>query len=296
MGEKEKKRSRLPAIEIVITLVFLAGILVMLYPKISDWINARNMSRAVLRYSETVEGLTEEEYNALFAKARAYNLRLKENPNPFSETSRTEGYDDCLDVGDRGIMGYVTIEKIRVRLPFYHGTNEAVLQTAIGHVEGSSLPIGETGDHAVLSAHRGLPTAKLFTDLPDLMPGDRFVVNVLNRRMVYEVDQIKTVLPDEITDLMPVEGKDLVTLMTCTPYGVNTHRLLVRGHRTGDDQAPGTAGRPDGPGAENAGGSLDKYVPAFAAAAAVVFLILLVSGRNNKKRREKQQKESKEGQ
>ena len=223
--------------DLLIVLVFVTGLCILLYPQASDYINRIRVVKNIRNYERMVREITPEDYTAIFEKARDYNRRLKENPNPFASVKKTEGYEDTLAVGDTGIMGYVMIEKIRVRLPFYHGTEEDVLQRAIGHVEGSSLPIGEKGEHAVLSAHRGLPSAKLFTDLPELAAGDEFVVTVLEKEMVYEVDQILTVLPDSpeaIEALMPVPGADLVTLMTCTPYGVNTHRLLVRGHGTGD--------------------------------------------------------------
>ena len=284
MEEKNKKSGkRFRLTDILIVLVFLAGLCVMLYPMASDYINRIQVERAIENYERLVNEASAEEYNALFEEARDYNRRLKKNPNPFGSAGRTEGYRETLLLGNSGIMGYVMIEKIRVRLPFYHGTEEDVLQTAIGHVEGSSLPVGDPGEHAVLSAHRGLPTAKLFTDLPELVPGDRFVVNVLNRRMVYEVDQIKTVLPDEITDLLPIEGEDLVTLMTCTPYGVNTHRLLVRGHRTADREHREGSG--NNPGTENeAGRSFDRYIPYVAGAAVVIFLILMFAPVKKKKR------------
>ena len=272
---KEKKKRKIRLIDLLILTVFLVGLCVMLYPMASDYINRIQVAKVLRNYQQTVREITPEDYTAIFEKARDYNRRLKENKNPFGSSIKTEGYEETLKFGSTGIMGYVMIEKIRVRLPFYHGTEEEVLQRAIGHVEGSSVPIGEKGDHAVLSAHRGLPSAKLFTDLPELSVGDEFVVTVLDKEMVYEVDQILTVLPDSpeaFEALMPVPGKDLVTLMTCTPYGVNTHRLLVRGHRTGDLEHPedinGTGGN-----SEN-GFSFDRYIPYIAVAAVVMFLLL----------------------
>ena len=272
---KTKKRGRLT--DILIVIVFLAGIMVMLYPKISDWVNSRNMSRAVAGYTHSVEELSLEDMDAIIENARDYNRRLKKNPDPFSESGRTEGYENALRLKQSDIMGYVMIGKIRVRLPFYHGTEESVLQTAIGHLEGSSLPIGDPGEHAVLSAHRGLPSAKLFTDLPELAVGDTFVITVLNKEMVYEVDQILTVLPDSpeaFEAIRPIPGEDLVTLMTCTPYGVNTHRLLVRGHRTADREHVEENENHSGTGSE-AGRSFDRYIPYVAGAAVVIFLILM---------------------
>ena len=272
--------------DLLIVLVFVTGLCILLYPQASDYINRIRVVKNIRNYERMVREITPEDYTAIFEKARDYNRRLKENPNPFASVKKTEGYEDTLAVGDTGIMGYVMIEKIRVRLPFYHGTEEDVLQRAIGHVEGSSLPIGEKGEHAVLSAHRGLPSAKLFTDLPELAAGDEFVVTVLDKEMVYEVDQILTVLPDSpeaIEALMPVPGADLVTLMTCTPYGVNTHRLLVRGHRTGDLEHPEVEGS-SGNGGKN-GINFDRYIPYFAAAAVVIFLLLwFMPARKNKEK------------
>jgi len=274
-GEEKRSRKKLRLTDFLIGLVFLAGLCVMLYPMASDFINRMRAERSLGAYERTVREAAPEDYDLLFQEAREYNRRLKENPNPFSSESRTEGYEEALKIGESGIMGYVMIGKIRVRLPFYHGTEEDVLQTAIGHLEGSSLPVGDPGEHAVLSAHRGLPSAKLFTDLPELVAGDEFVVTVLDKEMVYEVDQILTVLPDSpeaFEALKPVEGEDLVTLMTCTPYGINTHRLLVRGHRTGDrvkEETGGVAG-----GGSDAGRSFDRYIPYIAGAAVVIFLLL----------------------
>lgn len=216
---------------VLIVLVFLAGLGVVLYPYISDYVNEMHASRVVVNYEDAVKDITPEDFTKYFEAAEDYNARLRDNPNPFSEESRTAGYEETLHVDDSGIMGYVEIPKIGVKLPFYHGTSGAVLNEAVGHLEGSSLPIGGAGTHAVLSAHRGLPSAKLFTDLPELDEGDVFIITVLDRKMTYQVDQILTVLPSELNALQVVDGQDYVTLMTCTPYGINTHRLLVRGHR-----------------------------------------------------------------
>lgn len=272
-GSRQKRRFRW--IDLGIVLVFLIGLCIMLYPIASDYINRIQVAKNIRSYEQMVRNITPEDYSAIFKKARDYNRRLKENANPFGSSKKPEGYEDTLKVGDSGIMGYVMIEKIRVRLPFYHGTEEDVLQRAIGHLEGSSLPIGDPGDHAVLSAHRGLPSAKLFTDLPELAIGDEFIVTVLDKEMVYEVDQILTVLPDSpeaFEALKPESGKDLVTLMTCTPYGVNTHRLLVRGHRTGDRVKEETGGGAGG--GSDAGRSFDRYIPYIAGAAVVIFILL----------------------
>ena len=216
---------------IILILIFLVGLSVMLYPTISDYVNQKNQSRAVASYSEEVENLSDVDYQAYFDAADDYNRRLAETPDAFYRPEEVSGYTDTLDVSGTGIMGYITIPKIGVELPVYHGTSDGVLQVAAGHLEGSSLPVGGAGTHAVISAHRGLPSAKLFTNLDELEVGDTFTITVLDRVLTYEVDQISIVLPTETDLLQPVEGKDYVTLMTCTPYGINTHRLLVRGKR-----------------------------------------------------------------
>ena len=216
---------------IILILIFLVGLSVMLYPTVSDYINQKNQSRAVASYSEEVENLSDVDYQAYFDAADDYNRRLAETPDAFYRPEEVSGYTDTLDVSGTGIMGYITIPKIGVELPVYHGTSDGVLQVAAGHLEGSSLPGGGAGTHAVISAHRGLPSAKLFTNLDELEVGDTFTITVLDRVLTYEVDQISIVLPTETDLLQPVEGKDYVTLMTCTPYGINTHRLLVRGKR-----------------------------------------------------------------
>ena len=216
---------------IILILIFLVGLSVMLYPTVSDYVNQKNQSRAVASYSEEVENLSDVDYQAYFDAADDYNRRLAETPDAFYRPDEVSGYTDTLDVSGTGIMGYITIPKIGVELPVYHGTSDGVLQVAAGHLEGSSLPVGGAGTHAVISAHRGLPSAKLFTNLDELEVGDTFTITVLDRVLTYEVDQISIVLPTETDLLQPVEGKDYVTLMTCTPYGINTHRLLVRGKR-----------------------------------------------------------------
>ena len=208
---------------IILILIFLVGLSVMLYPTVSDYVNQRHQSRALASYDETVNEMSDADYTAYFEAADAYNQRLAATPNSFFTPEQVSGYDETLDVSGTGIMGYITIPRIGVELPIYHGTSDGVLQVAAGHLEGSSLPVGGAGTHAVISAHRGLPSAKLFTNLDELEAGDTFTITVL--------DRISIVLPTETDLLQPVEGQDYVTLMTCTPYGINTHRLLVRGHR-----------------------------------------------------------------
>ena len=216
---------------IILILIFLVGLSVMLYPTVSDYVNQRHQSRALASYDETVNEMSDADYTAYFEAADAYNQRLAATPNSFFTPEQVSGYDETLDVSGTGIMGYITIPRIGVELPVYHGTSDGVLQVAAGHLEGSSLPVGGAGTHAVISAHRGLPSAKLFTNLDELEAGDTFTITVLDRVLTYEVDLISIVLPTETDLLQPVEGQDYVTLMTCTPYGINTHRLLVRGHR-----------------------------------------------------------------
>lgn len=216
---------------IILILVFFVGLSVMLYPTLSDYVNQLHQSRAVATYAEDVDNLTDADYSAYFDAADAFNAQVAANENALYRPDQLTGYNDTLDITGTGIMGYITISKIGVELPIYHGTSDGVLQVAAGHLEGSSLPVGGAGTHAVISAHRGLPSAKLFTNLDELEAGDTFTITVLDRVLTYEVDRISIVLPTETDLLQPVEGQDYVTLMTCTPYGINTHRLLVRGRR-----------------------------------------------------------------
>lgn len=227
-----KKHDRL--MTVVLVCVFFIGLVILLYPTVSDWWNQRISSRAVATYDEKVASMTETDYSAWFEAAEAYNENLATmgSENTISYPNLVdENYWETLDVTGTGIMGYITIEKINVQLPIYHGTDTSVLLAAAGHLEGTSLPVGGESTHCVISAHRGMPSAKLFTDLDQLEIGDTFTITVLNQVLTYEVDQITIVLPDEIENLYIEDGEDYCTLMTCTPYGVNTHRLLVRGKR-----------------------------------------------------------------
>ena len=229
-AKKKKKQSMLTNILLVAVLV--VGLSVMLYPTISDYINSLHASQAIADYSQKVEEMSEEEIQAYFDAADAYNAKVRELSFPFQDYKQIEDeYNSTLDVTGTGIMGVVTIGKINVELPIYHGTSEGVLQVAAGHLEGSTLPVGGESTHAVLSAHRGLPTAKLFTHLDKLTEGDVFSITVLNRDFYYQVDQILIVKPTEMDAMLIEDGKDYVTLQTCTPYGINTHRMLVRAHR-----------------------------------------------------------------
>ena len=216
---------------IILILVFFVGLSVMLYPTISDYVNQLHQTRAVANYAADVDKLSDADYTAYFEAADAFNAQIAADPDALYFPDRFPSYESTLDVTGTGIMGYITIEKIGVELPIYHGTSDAVLQVAAGHLEGTSLPVGGASTHAVISAHRGLPSAKLFTNLDQLEVGDTFTITVLDRTLTYEVDNISIILPTETDSLKVSEGKDYVTLMTCTPYGINTHRLLVRGRR-----------------------------------------------------------------
>ena len=225
----KKKSSFVTAILIA---AFFIGALLLLYPTISDFWNSFHQSRAIASYAEQVADLDENAYDRLWEDARIYNKTLGDRMNRFvMAEEQKKAYAALLNIADNGVMGYIEIPKVRCNLPIYHGTDEAVLQVAIGHVPGSSLPVGGESTHCVLSGHRGLPSAKLFTNLVELETGDVFMLRVLDETLTYEVDQIRTVLPNELGDLAIVEGEDYCTLVTCTPYGINSHRLLVRGHR-----------------------------------------------------------------
>ena len=219
-------------IELILSIILVAGLCLILYPTVSDWWNSFHQSRAIASYVEKVEGMSEEDCEEMLAAARAYNEKLAAGNRGFVLTERElEEYRSLLDVSGTGIMGYVQIPSIGVSLPVYHGTDEAVLQTAIGHIPGSSLPVGGESTHFLVSGHRGLPSARLFTDLDQLEEGDIFTLTVLGEVITYQVDQIRVVLPAEQQDLMIAEGEDYCTLITCTPYGINSHRILVRGRR-----------------------------------------------------------------
>lgn len=217
---------------LLLIFMLLIGLSLLLYPSFSNYWNSLHQSQAVASYLEEVAHLDEDRYAEIWNAARAYNDSLKERDNGYILTDEQKAeYESMLNITGNKIMGYVEIPSINVYLPIYHGTDETVLQIAVGHLEWSSLPVGGESSHCVISGHRGLPSAKLFTDLDQLAVGDYFMINVLGEVLTYEVDQIRIVEPEETEDLLIQEGKDLVTLVTCTPYGVNTHRLLVRGHR-----------------------------------------------------------------
>ena len=216
---------------IILTLGFLVGICVLLYPAFSNFWNSKTQSRAIVNYESVLEHLEPEDYSAIFQSAYDYNEALREVEFPLRDFEQVPGYYEALKIEGTSIIGYVKIDKIGVELPVYHGTSDEVLNRGVGHLEGSSLPVGGESTHCVMSAHRGLPSAKLFTDLDRLEMGDTFQITVLDQVLTYLVDQVKVITPREIDDLQIVEGKDYCTLFTCTPYGINTHRLLVRGIR-----------------------------------------------------------------
>ena len=217
---------------IVLLLVFLAGLSLLLYPTVSDYWNSFHQTRAIAGYAEAVAELDDLSYEHYWADAQAYNAALSGSGSRYQLTEEEHArYESLLNVAGNGIMGYIEIPAIGVSLPVYHGVEDTVLQIAIGHIEGTSLPVGGPGTHCVVSGHRGLPSAKLFTDLDKLTEGDVFLLRVLDEVLTYEVDQIHIVEPHEVELLELQGGQDLCTLVTCTPYGINSHRLLVRGHR-----------------------------------------------------------------
>ena len=218
-------------IGILLVLMLFIGVCGLLYPSVSQYWNSKTQTRAIENYREILDSLQPEDYDAFFEEAENYNAKLNELNFPLTDYHRLKGYNDILDLSGTGIMGYVSIPKLGVELPLYHGISAEVLNVACGHLEGTSLPVGGENTHCVLSAHRGLPHAKLFTELDKMEVGDTFTITVLNRTVTYQVDQIKVVLPNETNDVQIVAGEDLCTLLTCTPYGINSHRLLVRGTR-----------------------------------------------------------------
>lgn len=232
MQQKKVRLKKGSLSNVILILIFFAGVFLLLYPTVSDYWNSMHQSKAIVSYEKEVDGLDEETCEKLFEDAREYNRTLLKKADRYTMTKEEkEVYESLLNVSGDGMMGYVEIPKIDCLLPVYHGTKEQILQTAVGHIEGSSLPTGGKGTHCVLSGHRGLPSAKLFTNLDKLIVGDTFMLHVLNQTLTYEVDQIRIVEPHEMSELRIAEGKDYCTLVTCTPYGINTHRLLVRGHR-----------------------------------------------------------------
>ena len=240
---------------ILLITALIVGLSLILYPSISDYWNSFHQTRAIMQYASEVANMDSSEYAEIIEQARLYNKRIGiEGINWILTDEERERYNAELNYTGSGIMGYINIDKIHVMLPVYHGTSESVLQTSIGHLEGTSLPVGvlswdskaekssgavtdpTEGSHCVLSGHRGLPSAKLFSDLDKLLDGDTFTLNIMDETLTYQVDQIRVVEPTNLSDLQIVPGRDYCTLVTCTPYGINTHRLLVRAHRVNNAQ------------------------------------------------------------
>ena len=269
---------------LLIVVVFVAGLSFLLYPTVSNLWNQAHQSRAIATYTEQVEKLDDSSNKEMLKAARKYNKELLKKADHWKLSKKDKKkYESLLDVSGTGIMGYIEIPKIDCSLPIYHGTDEGALQIAIGHLEGSSLPVGGKSSHCVLSGHRGLPSARLFTDLDQMEEGDTFILNILGHKLAYEVDQIKVVLPEEMSDLEIQEGRDLCTLVTCTPYGINTHRLLVRGHRVKyvetkvQEQKEVSKSKTD-----------TRLVIAGAAAGVVVLFIIIFAVRRRRKHRNQQ--------
>ena len=218
-------------IGLILVLMLFVGVCGLLYPSVSQYWNSKTQSRAVANYQDILASIKPEDYTAFFDAAYQYNEDLAALKSPLLDYSSLETYEEILNISGNGVMGFITIPKIGIELPVYHSIRAEVLNIACGHLEGTSLPVGGKSTHCILSAHRGLPHAKLFTELDKLELGDTFQLTVLDRTLTYQVDQIKVVRPDEISDIQIVAGEDLCTLLTCTPYGINSHRLLVRGTR-----------------------------------------------------------------
>lgn len=282
---KEKKKSRLTTIILVLMLVIGLGLLA--YPTFSDWWNSFHQSRAIASYMQQVASMDTKQYEKMLEEAENYNRKLLTKANRYTLTEEEEAeYNSILDITGTGIMGYVEIPSINVSLPIYHGFDEAVLQVAIGHLLGTSFPTGGKGTHCAISGHRGLPSAKLFTDLDQLNYGDTFLIQVLDRTLTYEVDQIRIVLPSELQDLEIDPDEDYCTLVTCTPYGINTHRLLVRGKRIENAKADANVTAD--------ALQLDPLIIAPLVAAPIllllIVLLLIATGRRRKRREEVRKK------
>lgn len=218
-------------VKVILIVTFIIGLFILLYPSVSQYINSFNQSTAITDYDKMFLNNKDVDYTEDFNKAYAYNAELAKLRYPLAQYKKLSGYSELINVNNTGMMGYISINKIKVEIPIYHTTDKDVLNVAVGHLEGSSLPVGGKGSHSVLSAHRGLPSAKLFTDLNKIEIGDVFEITVLDKKLTYQVDQIRVVEPNDVTELRIKENEDYVTLMTCTPYGINSHRLLVRGTR-----------------------------------------------------------------
>lgn len=230
-------KTKLKTITKILIIVCFIGLSLLLYPTVSNYWNSKHATQAISTYVEQMDNINEEKYKEIWEEAIQYNTDLLSRDNAYALTDTLKDrYYKCLDFSGTGVMGYVEIPKLDISIPLYHGTSDKVLQHALGHMEWSSLPTGGESTHCVVSGHRGLPSAKLFTELDKLREGDTFSLLVMNETLTYEIDQIRTVEPVDVDSLLIENGKDYCTLVTCTPYGINTHRLLVRGHRTDTDQ------------------------------------------------------------
>ena len=268
---------------LLLVLVFLTGVGLLLYPTFADWWNSFHQSRAVASYMDSVSELDTDKYEEILSSADSYNQMLAQTGILWTmDEKQEEAYREELNISDSGIMGYIDIPKIHITLPIYHGTDEEVLQVAIGHLSGTSLPVGGTDTHCVVSGHRGLPSARLFTDIDKMVDGDTFTMTVLNRTVTYQVDQVRIVEPTDLSDLQIEQGNDLCTLVTCTPYGINSHRLLVRGHRVANAQG-------DAPVIADAMQIESIYIAPFLAVPILIILIIsmfMITGKQKRRNRQ----------
>lgn len=216
---------------LIVFFIFILGFLVMMYPSLSNYWNSLNQTQAIMEYEDALSYLSEEDFEMKFKKADEYNRKLMELSSPLIDYKKIEGSSNILNIYNNSVIGYIEIEKIKLKLPIYYGTSKEVLNMAVGLLEGSSFPAGSKSSHTVLSAHRGLPSAELFTHIDLLKKGDYFSITILNKKFIYEVDQIMSIEPTDTEPLSIVKGKDYCSLITCTPYGINTHRLVIRGMR-----------------------------------------------------------------
>lgn len=277
---------------ILLALLLVGGLGLLLYPSVSNWWNERHSSKSVASYQEAVSSIDPEEKARYWAEAKEYNdaligdigrLKIRDDPEAM------ELYNSILDFDTGGMMGYVSIPCIEVSIPIYHGTADNVLQVACGHLEGTSMPIGGPGTHVAISGHTGLPSAELFTHLTDVVVGDTFILYILDEKMTYQVDQILVVLPTEMESLAIDKDKDQCTLITCTPYGVNSHRLLVRGHRIANAEELGTVRAPDADASR-----LDTAFTAIILMAPPMLVYILLAGRSGRSKKKSKKTTKKE--
>lgn len=270
---------------VLLIATFVAGLSLLLYPTVSNYWNTLHASRAVATYVDAVQNMGEDKRREMLQKAIDYNKSLtSDNQRLTISSARRQEYESILDVDGNGMIGYIEIPNVNITLPVYHGTNDDVLQIAVGHLDWTSLPVGGTSTHCVLSGHRGLPSAKLFTNLDQVKEGDTFVIRVLDEVLTYEVDQIRIVEPAAVDDLMIENGKDYCTLVTCTPYGVNSHRLLVRGHRVENESKSIRV--------TSEAIQIEPLIvaPAIAIPTLIIIFVLLIASSNKKKKKQKSQK------